>query len=353
MGRSPTRILAEELAGLQSRVLAHLRAADGHDGASEVTIRPLGGGACQENLAVRVAYEDGEPRRYVLRSDAPSSLMGSIARRMEAPVISAAVAAGVTTPQALFVVEDLVRKGASAYFMPWVAGVAIGRKVVGDPTLADARRSLTPKLAGELARIHSVTPGAKAHLFDGHLPPTDPATDALNTLDLYLQELPTPRPALLWVASWLRRHPPSAEGHVLVHGDFRTGNFMVTPAGLQGILDWEFARWGSRAEDLAWICVRDWRFGVLNRPVGGFGQRSPFLHAYEAAAEVDMDPERLHWWEVMGNARWAVGALQQSVRYLSGKATDLEFLAIGRRAVEMEWEAMRLIRSGVPTWRAR
>ncbi|EMN47409.1 phosphotransferase enzyme domain protein [Leptospira interrogans str. L1207] len=30
---------------------------------------------------------------------------------------------------------------------------------------------------------------------------------------------------------------------------------MVTPDGLQGIVDWEFAHWGDRHEDLTWLCM--------------------------------------------------------------------------------------------------
>ena len=342
--------LADNLGQVQQRVLEHLRAVS-EDAVSTVELRPLAGGACQENFAVDVVYEDATSRRFVLRSDASSALMGSIARRQEAPVINAAVAAGVRTPAAQHLAEDLVRPGASAYFMPWVDGVAIGRKVVGDPKLAEARQTLGPVLAEELARIHSIGPHDGPQLFAGEAPGTDPAAAALNELDANLGQLPSRRPALRWLNRWLADNAPAAEEHVLLHGDFRTGNFMVGESGLHGILDWEFAHWGSRAEDLSWICVRDWRFGVLDQPVGGFGDRATFLAAYEAAAGVRVDERRLHWWEVMGNARWAVGAVQQSMRYLSGKALDLEYLAIGRRVVEMEWEAMRLIRTGVPAWR--
>ena len=49
------------------------------------------------------------------------------------------------------------------------------------------------------------------------------------------------------------------------------------------------------------------------------------------------------WWEIAGNLRWAVGAHEQAQRVLSGAETDLELLAIGRRACEMEYEALRLV----------
>ena len=78
----------------------------------------------------------------VLRSDARSSLPGSLGRREEFAVISAAVAAGVKTPAVHHLTEGLVRPGAWAYVMDWIEGDAIGRRVVRNKELADARQSV-------------------------------------------------------------------------------------------------------------------------------------------------------------------------------------------------------------------
>ena len=37
---------------------------------------------------------------------------------------------------------------------------------------------------------------------------------------------------------------------VLCHGDFRTGNFLVHGGSLVALLDWAFAGWGDRLEDI-------------------------------------------------------------------------------------------------------
>jgi hypothetical protein len=37
--------------------------------------------------------------------------------------------------------------------------------------------------------------------------------------------------------------------------------------------------------------------------------------------------------------------VQQGERYLSGDEQDIELVAIARRAAEMQWEALRLLRS--------
>ncbi|GMV42109.1 MAG: acyl-CoA dehydrogenase [Myxococcales bacterium] len=321
---------------LRERIAAHLAAATGED--VEVTaVAPLAGGACQDNLRVD-ALIGGQARRLVLRSDTARPLPGSIDRATEAAVIGAAVAAGVRTPAARWVGRDLVRPGATAYFMDWVSGEAIGRKIVRNHELVGARAVLPWQLAGNLAQVHSI--GA-SELGDVLPVPADPVAGALAFVRAMLDEM-APRPALELAVRWLGEHPPESREVTLVHGDFRTGNFLVTPEGLSGILDWEFAHLGCPAEDLAWLCVRDWRFGVLRKPVGGFGERAPFLAAYEAASGRRVGGDLL-WWEILGNVRWAAGCVYQGERYLSGESSDLELLAIARRASEMEWEALRLM----------
>ena len=59
-------------------------------------------------------------------------------------------------------------------------------------------------------------------------------------------------------------------------------------------------------EDLGWICVNAWRFGVIDKPVGGFGTREDLWAGYEAAGGAPVDRDHAHWWEVYGSMRWGV-----------------------------------------------
>jgi aminoglycoside phosphotransferase (APT) family kinase protein len=304
-------------------------------------VTPLGGGACQDNYKVDADLAEGRGRRFmVLRSDARRSLAGSIDRRAEFAVIGAAVAAGVRTPAASFLMDGVVRPGAWAYLLEWADGVAIGRRVLRDADLAEARRALPVAVAEELARIHAITPAAYPDILP--LPPVD----GLASARAAVHALHEPRPALSIALRWLSENPPESREISLVHGDFRTGNFLVTPEGLSAVLDWEFARWGAPAEDLAWLQMRTWRFGSNKLPVGGFGAVEPFHRAYEAASGRTISRRDVHWYEVLGNVRWAAGCVQQGERYLTGGEHDLELIAIPRRAVEMEFEALRLIEKG-------
>ena len=347
---APASSPASDLGELRARIEAHLSSAVGAP-VSVVSIEKLAGGACQDNFALAARFASGAfagERRLVLRSDARTSLPGSLDRAKEHDVIRAAVAGGVRTPDARWLAKGLLRPGSHAYFLDWIDGEAIGRRVVGSPKLAAARERLPGDCARELARIHALTPATNPSLFEGaaQVSTGDPAGDAISFVRGMLDTLVEPRPPLELALHWLRTHVPAPSGITLVHGDFRTGNLMVTPEGLAAVLDWEFSHWGVPAEDLAWMCVRDWRFGQLELAAGGFAERGRLYEEYEQASGREVDPDEVHYWEIMGNVRWAAASLHQGERYLSGGDSDIELVGVARRAIEMEYEALRLIEQG-------
>jgi aminoglycoside phosphotransferase (APT) family kinase protein len=160
-----------------------------------------------------------------------------------------------------------------------------------------------------------------------------------------LDSVGEPHPALELALRWLVRNEPDREAETtLVHGDFRIGNLLVEPGtGLSAVIDWEFAHIGDPAEDLAWFCVRAWRFGNDALEAGGIAERERWLTAYERAAGTTVDRERVAYLEILGNVKWAIGALMQARRHLSGAERSIELASLGRISAEMEFEALRLI----------
>jgi len=84
------------------------------------------------------------------------------------------------------------------------------------------------------------------------------------------------------------------------------GNFLLDARGLVAVLDWELAHLGDPMEDIAWLCTRAWRFGGTGE-VGGFASRADFYRAYG-----DVDPGRVHFWEVLSALKWGVICQLQS-----------------------------------------
>ena len=142
-----------------------------------------------------------------------------------------------------------------------------------------------------------------------------------------------------------QHRPPPSPGTTpcLVHGDFRTGNLLVTPDGVTAVLDWEIVHGGDPLEDLGWFCVRAWRFGADDKPAGGFGSRQQLWAGYEAGGGGVVDPEAARWWEIYGTLRWGVICLMQAAAHRLGFSRSVELATIGWRACENEHDVLALL----------
>ncbi|MGD9879631.1 MAG: phosphotransferase family protein [Reyranella sp.] len=329
-------------------VAAALARAAGRHFGGEATIDNLGqesGGASRQTWSFD-ARVNGERHGLILRRDPPlrgrpgGERSSSLDRATEFRVIAAAWKAGVRAPEVLFEMQPEDGLG-EAYVMRRVGGTAIARKLLRDPPYAAARGRITGQLGEILARIHATDLAT--------LPPlvARQAADQVASLRQSLDQLGTPQPVFELALSWLdRRKPAPIDRPLLVHGDYRTGNYLVDETGVTAILDWEGAHLGDPVEDLGWLCVKSWRFGAVDKPAGGFGSRAELWAAYERAGGATVDPARAHWWEVLGTARWGIICHNQAWRHLSGAVKSMELASIGRRAVETEVDLLQLMKEG-------
>jgi aminoglycoside phosphotransferase (APT) family kinase protein len=310
--------------------------------------RQLTGGASRATWAVDVEVVAGTVQgsyALVLRADLGGTITDeALSREQEFRVLQAAHRAGLLVPKPRLLCTDTSVLGVPFFLMDRIEGESVGRRVVREPALAEARRLLPRQMGEQLLRIHSLpldSPGLESL----PRPPGDsPARAAVEVAAHQLERLGEPHPVLELALRWLRQHAPPCEERVLCHGDFRIGNLMVGPDGLRAVFDWEFAHAGDPAEDLAWPCVRSWRFGQDALRLGGVGQPDEFLDAYAGKTRRRQELEgRLAYWEILGNFRWAVGCIQQADRHLSGQALSVELASLGRRTAEMELELLDLI----------
>jgi aminoglycoside phosphotransferase (APT) family kinase protein len=319
----------------------------------------LPGGAIQENWGLTAHFAGGRlsgGHALVLRTDAPTGIASSLGRVEEFTVLQAAHAAGVTVPEPLFACADPSVIGKPFFVMRRMAGTAQGRLITSDRALEPELPAIARRLGRELALIQTIRPPR----CDLAFLPLVGAAEHIASFRAYLDRHPNPRPVLEWAINWLERNIPEPLPPVLCHRDFRTGNYLLAPTlpspasgggsgrGLDGakltaILDWEFAGWGDPDEDIGWLCCKGWRFARLDRELGGIAERAPFYDAYQQASGRRPDPQRVFFWEVSANVRWATIALQQSDRCLIGGARDLATAIIGRRATECDLELLLLL----------
>ncbi len=318
-------------------------------GAREVAladVRLMTGGAVRETwrLDATLRFADGreETQQLVLMSFPPSEARAFGAAE-EFRLLQAARAAGVPAPEPLYVGENVLSQ--PFYVMRRLVGESIGRRIVREPALARARELLPRQLGVALAAIHRLRWDVPELAFLRRPPPGgSPALFELETIEQTFREAAVePHPAFELTIRWLGRNAPAATDVTFVHGDYRNGNVLVGEEGLRAVFDWELAHVGDPFEDLGWMCVRSWRFGRDELPVGGIGPREPFYAAYAEASGRAVDPEAVRWWEVYGNLRWGVFTVLMTRPFLDGATASIELASIGRRTAETEIELLSLI----------
>lgn len=290
------------------------------------------------------AEVDGQWRGFVLQQapesaaidpDAEDDWLPMLVGAQEFQAMAAAGQAGVPVPEVLALLEPADGLGAGA-ITAHLEGETLGTRIVRDAAWAQARAALPGQCARALAAIHAIDPARLPFL--GRL-------DAAQTVALYRRVLDAvgwPEPVLELALRWAREHQPAPRRLGVVHGDFRTGNFIAGPQGLRAVLDWEVAHLGDPLEDLGYLCMRTWRFGGA-APVGGFGSRAELYEAYERASGHAVDPEAVRFWELMGSMRWALGCLRRARSFRHQGRRRLEFAAVGRRYAEPAWDMLAII----------
>lgn len=308
-------------------------------------LRLLTGGASRMTYAFDAVTDTG-PRPLILRAAPLEGSEHFAGMELEAAAQSAAAEAGAPVPYILLASDSPAPLGNPFLICDEIAGETIVRRIqrsLDDPHNEGARARLLNQCGQALAAIH----GARADA--AGLAEQDPLADCRQRID----DMGDTTATFEWAFRWLQQHRPPPAPPRLVHGDFRMGNLIVdglgpssAPAGpaLAAVLDWELVHIGDIHEDLAWFCIRAWRFGApAELAAGGLGGIDDFIGAYERAGGAAVDRAALHWWMVLGTLRWGMICRYQAERHLSGQTRSVELAAIGRRVCETEWDVLDLL----------
>ncbi|MDP3736925.1 MAG: phosphotransferase family protein [Hyphomonadaceae bacterium] len=311
-----------------------------------VTCERLSSGASRETYRL-VTQVNGRERLMALRwspDNGRSALGQGPGLEVEARLFAAALRARVPGPEVFLVLEPGDGLG-SGFVMEWIEGETLGAKIARSGEFADTRKTLAFQCGEILARLHSIDIDEE-HL-DGDLESFTPEHAVRKTHAAYL-EFETPQPMIDFTAKWLLDNLPKKRKLSLVHSDFRSGNLMVHPKkGVVAVLDWELAHIGDPMRDLGWICTRSWRFGVADKPVGGFGDYNDLFKGYASVTGHRVDEEAVRFWEVFGSFWWAVGCLSMAQSWRDGQEKSLERPVIGRRSSECQIDCVNML---IPDW---
>jgi aminoglycoside phosphotransferase (APT) family kinase protein len=288
--------------------------------AEEVRVEELDrifGGASRETYRFVLAWrENGEARSrpLILRRDPPGSLIET-ERAVEFGAYRAFHGTAVPVPEPLWLEEDASWLDHPFFVMEQISGFESSPQAIAAPPYAEHAATFARKkwaILGEIAKADPASLGLTQVM-----EPVAAESCWRRELDYWVAQIDEdelcPQPVIRAAIRWLRGNPPPPPARVgVVHGDFRTGNFLYdAEGGIHAILDWEMAHLGDPLEDLAWSINPVWRWAGDER-AGGLAPREEVIRLWEEASGLGADPDALRWWEVFssvkGQAIWISGA---------------------------------------------
>jgi aminoglycoside phosphotransferase (APT) family kinase protein len=286
----------------------------------EVTaISKIFGGASRETYRLTLSV-DGKLKRVIVRRDPPSSLIDT-ERALEYGAYQKIFPTDIPVPEPLFIEVDPSYLG-----QPFSVMAAIEDcQTDVTPLSTEARRNLGEQkyqILGRLAANNPIDLG-----FDSITPAPDLDQCASEQLsywrDVILDDEIHPQPIAQAAIRWLGSNLPApAQKLAIVHGDYRTGNFLFnTQNEITGVLDWEMCHLGDPLEDLAWSLDPLWTWGEP----GLAGRLLPVDEAIEiwcGTSGLDCDRIALKWWRIFAALKAIAIWISSSEDFHHGEGKD-------------------------------
>jgi aminoglycoside phosphotransferase (APT) family kinase protein len=284
------------------------------------------GGASRETYRFRARYGTGKnevARALILRRDPPASLIETD-RTTEFRAYQAFHRLGLPVPEPIALELDGAALERPFFVMEEITGCEVASILNPDPY--GAHREAIGKqfwsVLGQIAKADVDAIGLAD--FDGAREPRDAWRHEVVRWEKVIDEDERePQPIARAAIRWLKRNPPPpAQKISVVHGDYRTGNFLFNPAGeIRAILDWEMAHLGDPLEDLGWALDPLWAHGDHTRPAG-LVARAEALRVWEAASGLKVDAKALYWWETFASLKGLAIWISAACEYAEGRNTD-------------------------------
>jgi aminoglycoside phosphotransferase (APT) family kinase protein len=278
-----------------------------------VDLARISGGASRETYRFD-AMVGGERRPLILRRDPPGSLIETD-RRSEFLALKSFHGRGVAAPEPLILELVGAELERPFFIMARIDGGATASPFAPDPYAPHAD-AIADDFFSTLGRIAAADPATLPIAEVIEPPPLDRCWK--RELDYWsgviVDDELHPQPIVRAAIRWLYAHPPPpAQKLSVVHGDYRSGNFLHDGAGkIIAVLDWEMAHTGDPLEDLGWALDPLWRHTNDSDQVGGMCTKADAIRIWEAASGLKVDLAAFAWWEVFasvkGQAIWISSA---------------------------------------------
>lgn len=312
--------------------------------------RWLNGGASKLQVAFDLSWND--PTRgpshesLVLRME-PSEALNANSRRREYELVSAFKGV-VPVPDVYFLDEEGDWFPEPTLIYSFAQGVTkpsstLSGKIAGLGTDfgSELREKLAPQFVDYLAKIHTFD-HANCTFSSMDRPETDSVQSALWQLNrarrVWEEDTGESVPLMNVAANWLERNLPTLDVVSVVHGDYRSGNFLFDEESgrITAWLDWERGHLGDRHRDLAWTTQPT--FGHFDTDgktylVCGLMPIDEFYRQYEARSGLSVDPDKVLFYRILNSYQLVVGTLATAYRVARLGKTHQDVLLARLRAL--------------------
>lgn len=252
-------------------------------------------GWSMETFSIGLAYSKASPtgdkkveRNIIIRKAPEVGLMaGNYDMSIEYRVLTALMNTDVATPKTLWYEEDPEVMCQPFYVMEKVEGeIPFPPAISFDPNYRlipddKEREKISGDFVKNLAAIHTVDWKKLGLDFLGV--PGPGQGSAIMEIEFWEDRVTRAgcrnKPVVAYALSWLKDNMVECDRITLVHGDYRSGNYIVRDGRIVAILDWELVHLGDPLSDIAYI-MGAWRSAPPNRWLSHLIPEDEFFEKY-------------------------------------------------------------------------
>ena len=300
----------------REKLKAYLAARLGAEGLEIVSFWQNLEGWSMETYSLGLAYlKDGRrvEEEIIIRKEPEAGLLDPYDASIEYRVLAALAGTGVAVPRVYWHEPDRAVLGLPFYVMEKVQGTVHFWAMNFDPQWKlipddQERISLAADFIRNLVLIHRADWRALGLSFLGD--PGPGTGSALNQVLRWEEVIARAgfgrKPIVAYSAAWLKDNLVENDRVTVVHGDYRTGNFIARDRRIAAVLDWEMVHLGDPMEDISYIIGTAWRSARPHLLVSHLLPQEEFFARYQDESGRKIDKHKLKFYHLLNNFK-AIG----------------------------------------------